>query len=90
MGLREAGADGPEARALLAARRLLIGVHLTAASQDLVGTARALNETSAAFDLAVLVDPAPGEVLAEPLAALAGVRQLVIAAPAADLQPSID
>ena len=46
-----------------AARRILIGVHVTESSQGLAETLTALHETTAVdFGLLVLADPAPGEV----------------------------
>jgi GT2 family glycosyltransferase len=63
---------------------VLIGVHLTAASQDLFDTLRALHETTAQpFDVVILVDPGPGEAAAliATLEPLRQVRQLTVLAP---------
>jgi glycosyltransferase involved in cell wall biosynthesis len=65
-------------------RRILIGVHVATASQSLIDSLVALHETTAqAFDLVLLVDPAPGEAeaLTTMLAALSGVAQLAVPAP---------
>lgn len=63
---------------------VLIGVHLTAGSQDVGDTLRALFETTQQpFKVAILVDPAPSEAAgaAAQLAALRGVRLWPISAP---------
>jgi glycosyltransferase involved in cell wall biosynthesis len=64
--------------------KVLIGVHLTAGSQDVGDTLRALYETTReAFEVAILVDPAPSEAtsVAARLAGLRGASQWCIAAP---------
>jgi glycosyltransferase involved in cell wall biosynthesis len=63
---------------------VLIGVHLTAGSQDVGDTLRALYETTRqAFDVVILVDPAPSEAVgvAARLATVPGIGQLRIDAP---------
>jgi glycosyltransferase involved in cell wall biosynthesis len=64
--------------------KILIGVHLTAASQDVGDTLRALYETiREAFDVVVLVDPAPSEAAGAVarLTTLRGTNQWRITAP---------
>ena len=64
--------------------KVLIGVHLTAGSQDVGDTLRALYETTPeAFEVVILVDPAPSEArgVAARLAGLRGANQWRIVAP---------
>jgi O-antigen biosynthesis protein len=64
--------------------KVLIGVHLTDSSQDVSDTLSALYEsTREAFDVVILVDPAPSETtgVAARLRGISGVRQWRIAAP---------
>ena len=63
--------------------KVLIGVHLTAGSQDVGDTLRALYETTReAFEVAILVDPAPSEATGV-AAAIGGTarREPVVASP---------
>jgi hypothetical protein len=70
--------SGPGA-ASVATRDVLIGVHVTTASRDLLATLAAIHgATKPPFRLAILVDPAPGEegALARLLGGLSGIAQL--------------
>src|ERR1700722_4236919 len=65
-------------------RKVLIGVHLTAGSQDVGDTLHALYETTRdAFEVVILVDPAPSEAtgVAARLAPLRGANQWRVGAP---------